>query len=315
MSLNFGKSPRMLPHHLPTIQSLHHSLLEKKRLKVAVLRLDQVHPEVSGNKFYKLKYNLKEARLLGKNTLLTFGGAYSNHIYATATAANLAGFQSIGIIRGEDADPDNATLLHARAMGMQLEFISRAQYREKSDPGFLESLARRFGDFYLIPEGGTNELAVKGTGEILSPSTETHSHICVSIGTGGTLAGLAKSIQNYQHLLGFSSLKGDFIHQEISTLLDKYGIAPQGKVSVRTDYHMGGYGKHTPELIRFMNWFYDTFHIPLDPIYTGKMAFGVWDLIEKNEFPTGSSILMIHTGGLQGNAGFEAKTGIHLPTL
>jgi 1-aminocyclopropane-1-carboxylate deaminase/D-cysteine desulfhydrase-like pyridoxal-dependent ACC family enzyme len=280
-----------------------------------MLRLDRIHPEVSGNKFFKLKYNLEFARKQGKNTVITFGGAFSNHIYATASAARSAGFQSIGVIRGEELDGQNPTLLHAKQCGMKLHFVDRQSYRQKKSREFLQKLKILFGDFYLIPEGGTNELAVRGTKEILTESQSPFTHICVSIGTGGTFAGLASGILPRQELIGFSSLKGEFVIQEMNDLLSRFGIESKGKLEVQTQYHFGGYGKHNPELIDFLLWFYDEFQIPLDPIYTGKMAFGVWDLIGKTHFPKRSKILIIHTGGLQGNVGFQEKTGIRLPIL
>lgn len=305
----------MLPPLPVSVQDLAHPLLEEKGVQLSVLRLDQVHPEVSGNKFFKLKYNLEEARKLGKNTLLTFGGAFSNHIYATASAAHLAGFKSIGITRGEELELQNPTLLHAQQMGMHLHFVDRENYRNKHSPEFLEKIRNQFGDFYLIPEGGTNELALRGTQEILDDSHSKFTHICTSIGTGGTFAGLAATLLPHQNLIGFSSLKGEFILQEMSSLLDKFGVQSKGKFEIQTGFHFGGYAKHQPELIDFIHWFYREFQIPLDPIYTGKMAFGVWDLIGKNHFPSCSKILMIHTGGLQGIAGFREKTGIALPIL
>jgi 1-aminocyclopropane-1-carboxylate deaminase len=304
----------LLPESVP-VQHLSHSLLEKMGIEVAVLRLDQIHPLVSGNKFFKLKYNLKEAGKLGQKRILTFGGAYSNHIYATASAAHLAGLTSIGIIRGEDANIDNPTLSHAAKMGMKLHFVDRESYRLKNTPEFLERLRDQFGDFYLVPEGGTNELAIEGTSEILTDSLAGFTHICISIGTGGTFAGLASSLKCHQTLIGFSSLKGEFMAKEIENLLSKQRIQAQGKLEIDTKYHFGGYGKYKAALIEFMAWFYGEFSIPLDPIYTGKMVYGAWDLIEKNNFPSDSKILLIHTGGLQGNAGFTAKTGIDLPTL
>lgn len=315
MWLNFGKRLRMLQPEPLSIQELTHSLLEEKGIKLAVLRLDQIHPMVSGNKFFKLKYNLEEAKRLEKKIILTFGGAFSNHIYATASAAHFAGFRSIGIIRGEDADSENPTLAHAQKMGMQLYFVDRESYRKKSSLEFLEDLKAQFGDFYLIPEGGTNDLAIKGTKEMLGDQAQGFTHFCVSIGTGGTFAGLASILKSHQKLLGFSSLKGEFILQEISNLLESNQIFPKGSFEISTAYHFGGYGNYKSELIDFISWFYEEFKIPLDPIYTGKMAFGAWDLIKKDLFPTNSKILLIHTGGVQGNAGFSAKTGINLPIL
>lgn len=297
------------------LQTLSHQFLEEKAIQLDVLRLDKVHSEVSGNKFFKLKYNLEEAGKQEKRRILTFGGAFSNHIYATAAAAYSEGLPSIGIIRGEDADLNNPTLRHANKMGMDLHLVDRESYRNKTTQEFLEKLKDQFGDFYLIPEGGTNELAIKGTREILSDSHSGYSHICVSIGTGGTFTGLASTLKNHQTLIGFSSLKGDFISTEIENLLSKFRIKPEGKLEIQKGYHFGGYGKHGPELIEFIIWFYEAFKIPLDPIYTGKMAFGIWDLVGKDFFPSGSKILLIHTGGLQGNSGFAEKTGIELPTL
>lgn len=289
--------------------------MEEKRVEMAVLRLDQVHKAVSGNKFFKLKYNLEEAKKLGKKTILTFGGAFSNHIYATASAAHFAGFHSIGIIRGKDAHSENPTLAHAQQMGMRLHFVARDRYRAKNSSDFLEKLKAQFGDYYLIPEGGTNDLSIWGTREILKDLPAVFSHIAVSIGTGGTYAGLAASLKSQQTLIGFSSLKGEFIHQEVSNLLESNKIQLKGSLEIRTEYHFGGYGKYKSELIDFMGWFYGEFKVPLDPIYTGKTFYGAFDLVEKNHFPSGSKILLIHTGGLQGNAGFAAKTGIDLPIL
>lgn len=315
MWLNFGKRLQMLHPKPIELQHLSHSLLKEKQVQVAVLRLDQVHSVVSGNKFFKLKYNLEEAQKLKKTTVLTFGGAFSNHIYATASATRLAGLSSIGVIRAEDADRNNPTLAHAEKMGMKLLFISRETYRQKNSPDFLEHLKAQFGDFFLIPEGGTNKLAIQGSQEIMKDTPDDFTHICVSIGTGGTFAGLASSLIRNQSLLGFSSLKGEFIHKEITNLLESNQFGPKGSIEIRTEYHFGGYGKHKPELIEFMNRFYEEFKIPLDPIYTGKLAFGVWDLIQKDHFPPGSKMLLIHSGGLQGNAGFAAQTGIQLPIL
>ena len=296
-------------------QHLSAPLLSEKGVQLAVLRLDQIHSTVSGNKFFKLKYNLEEAKKLGKKSVLTFGGAFSNHIFATASAAHAEGLQSIGIIRGEHGDRRNPTLLHAREMGMKLHFVDRESYRNKNSPMFLEKLRTLFGDFYLIPEGGTNGLAINGTKEILGETHSDYSHVCVSIGTGGTFAGLAASLQSHQTLVGLSSLKGEFIRKEMEDLFLTHHISPTGTWEIQTDYHFRGYGKTKPELIDFMRWFYREFEIPLDPIYTGKMAYGIWDLLKKDHFPKGSKLLLVHTGGLQGNAGFFNQTGIDLPIL
>lgn len=296
-------------------QILTHPLFEEKEVKVSIKRLDLIHPQVSGNKFFKLKYNLERAKTKGKNTILTFGGAYSNHIASVAFAAKAEGLNSIGIIRGDVATALNPTLLEAQNNGMRLHYISRVDYREKNNPVFIEKLEREFGDFYLIPEGGTNELAITGTKEILQKQDEDFTHILCSIGTGGTFAGLYSSLSEKQILLGFSSLKGEFIHNGISDLIAGYQLVSQGSYEIFTKYHFGGYAKYGQELIDFIWWFYESFDMVLDPIYTGKMAFGIWDLIQKDYFPKGSKILMIHSGGLQGNVGFTERTGIKLPSL
>jgi len=302
----------LIPNHVST-EKLHHPLCENQGINLFVKRLDQIHPLASGNKFFKLKYNLEQAKKDGKKTLLTFGGAYSNHIYATAAAALQEELNAIGVIRGEETQPLNPTLKAAREKGMKLHYISRSSYRQKESPDFIDQLHKLFGDFYLIPEGGTNALAIKGTSEILTPEDRTHTHICTSIGTGGTYTGVAKSLLPHQKLLGFSALKGSFIHEEITQLLKKSQIEPQGMIQILDNYHFGGYGKHTDKLLEFIRWFYQTFQILLEPLYTGKMFYGVFDLIEKKYFPKGSKILLLHTGGIQGIAGFNERFGLSLP--
>lgn len=304
----------LIPTTFP-IQSLDHPILESKNIELSIMRLDLIHPRVSGNKFFKLKYNLAQAQKEGKDTLLTFGGAYSNHIFATAEAAKADDFQSIGIIRGERTESLNPTLFHAESLGMKLHFVDRETYRMKTEANFINQLKDLFGDFFLIPEGGTNELAIKGTREIIGENESQFSHFVVSIGTGGTFAGLAASVSSNQKLIGFSSLKGEFIHSEIEKLLSDYQIHSAGSYQVISECHFGGYAKHTPELIAFIQDFHENFGVVLDPIYTGKMAFGIWDLIKKDFFEPQSKILMIHTGGLQGNIGFTERTGIKLPGL
>jgi 1-aminocyclopropane-1-carboxylate deaminase/D-cysteine desulfhydrase-like pyridoxal-dependent ACC family enzyme len=313
MSRNFAKIVLMLlPQPIPC-KLLSHPLLDQKQVALQILRLDQVHPEVSGNKFYKLHYNLQEALHQNHRQVLTFGGAYSNHIYATAAAAKKVGLASVGIIRGEQLDDHNPTLAFARAADMSLLGISREQYRTKHHPDFLEKLKEHFGEFYLIPEGGTNALAIQGTREILTGRHSEFSHILTPIGTGGTFAGLAASLLPHQHLLGISALKGEGIREELTQLLQTEGIQSPGNLEVLTQYHQGGYAKWTTALIDFIHWFWHEFGIPLDPIYTGKMAFACWDLLQQNYFPPSSHILLIHTGGLQGIVGFTQRTGIFLP--
>jgi 1-aminocyclopropane-1-carboxylate deaminase len=274
-------------------------------IELYIKREDLVHPIISGNKFRKLKYNLQEAKRLGCKKLLTFGGAFSNHIVAVAGAGAEFGFETIGIIRGEelqDKIQENPSLLKAQQFGMQFNFIDRNQYRDKMDPNFLALLTARYGSFYLIPEGGTNELAIRGCEEILTAADKiAFSHICCAVGTAGTLSGIINASNADQQIIGFSSLKGSFLSEVICN------FAQQKNWSVIESYHFGGYGKVTDELIRFMNAFYDKYQVPLDPIYTGKMMFGILDLIQQNYFPPHSKIVAIHTGGLQGIAGMNQR--------
>jgi len=278
-----------------------------------VKREDLLHPLVSGNKFRKLKYNLIQAKTENKNTILTFGGAFSNHIAATAFAAAARGFKSVGIIRGDELEEKidkNPTLAFAKNCGMELEYISRKDYRLKESPEFINKLRQKFGEFYLLPEGGTNQLAVKGCEEILSEEDSDFDFICCAAGTGGTISGLINSAKPHQKILGFPALKGDFLQNEIRI------FAANGNWELIRGYDFGGYGKVGPELIGFINSFFEKYKVPADPVYTGKLFFGVMDLIQKNYFPEGSKILMIHTGGLQGIAGMNLKLAQkQLPTI
>ncbi|MCF7560590.1 pyridoxal-phosphate dependent enzyme [Sabulilitoribacter multivorans] len=280
------------------------SLPKEKRVELFVKREDEIHPFVSGNKYRKLKYNLIEAKKLGIETLLTFGGAYSNHIAAVASAGQNLGFKTIGIIRGEelfDKMEHNPTLNFAKQCGMQFKFISREIYQDKNSNDFLSMLKTEFGAFYLIPEGGTNELAIKGCGEILNDQDKTFDYICCSVGTGGTISGLINCSKPSQQVLGFPALKGDFLNEDISKFVSKTNW------KLITDYHFGGYAKINEDLISFINEFKNDYSIPLDPIYTSKMMFGIMNLIDKNYFPKDSKILAIHTGGLQGIEGMNVS--------
>ncbi|MBF7092535.1 1-aminocyclopropane-1-carboxylate deaminase/D-cysteine desulfhydrase [Flavobacterium sp. ALJ2] len=283
-------------------QNIH--TLFPNNISLTIKREDLIHPFISGNKYRKLKYNLLQARAENQETLLTFGGAFSNHIAAVAYAGKESGFKTIGIIRGEeliDKIEGNPTLKFAQENGMQLEFVTREDYRLKSEIDFLDNLKQQFGTFYLIPEGGTNELAVRGCEEILTPEDAEFNYVCCAVGTGGTISGISNSALPNQKVLGFPALKGDFLKDEIRI------FAKNQNWELITDYHFGGYGKVNSELIAFINQFFDENKIPLDPIYTGKMVFGVIDLIKKNHFPENSNILLIHTGGLQGIKGMNMK--------
>lgn len=280
-------------------------------------REDLLHPSVSGNKFRKLKYNLLRAKEQHCDTLLTFGGAFSNHIAATAAAGILEGFKTIGIIRGDELGVDiartlsvNPTLAFAHSSGMHLHFVSREEYREKDQDSFRESLKIKFPNCYIIPEGGTNSLAVKGCEEILTEKDVDYNFICCSAGTGGTVAGIINSLTTEQKVLVFPALKGNWMKDEI----DKY-VKNDEHWDVIDAYHFGGYAKVTVDLINFINLFKREYGILLDPIYTGKMIYGIFDKLNNGYFPENSRILAVHTGGLQGVEGMNhrlAKKGLPL---
>lgn len=266
-------------------------------IELFIKREDLLHKEISGNKFRKLKYNISKAKELGYNKILTFGGAYSNHIAATAAACRIFGFDCIGVIRGEELInkiEDNPTLSKAIEDGMTLEFVTRTQYRNKNDEAFVAMLGEKFGKFYLVPEGGTNNEAIKGTEEILKSEDSVYQYICTAVGTGGTIAGIINSSFDGQRVIGFPALRGDFLYDEIK----KYTLKDNWDLSL--EYHFGGYGKYNNELLEFIFSFKETTGVLLDPIYTGKMMYGVMDMINSKKFSAGTKILAIHTGGLQG---------------
>ncbi|MFU8545205.1 1-aminocyclopropane-1-carboxylate deaminase/D-cysteine desulfhydrase [Acinetobacter junii] len=266
-------------------------------VQLTMKRLDLIHPQISGNKFFKLKYNLLAAKQQNLNQVLTFGGAYSNHIAATAYAAHYFGFQSIGIIRGEELAKQafNPTLQTAQDFGMQLHFVSRAEYRLRHELEYLQQLKQRYPNTWIIPEGGTNDLAIQGTKEILSADDrENYDVICCAVGTGGTIAGIIESSSDQQHILGFSALKGDFLKHDIQQWTNKTNW------SLTDEYCCGGYAKTNSELLQFMQQFEQQYAVPLEQVYTAKMMMGLFDLIQQGNFPVNTRILAIHTGGLQG---------------
>lgn len=282
----------------PDIQSEVQFLVEQNNVQLSVLREDLIHTAISGNKYRKLKYNLKAFKEGDFTKLLTFGGGYSNHIYATAAAGKEFGISTIGVIRGEELISkidENPTLNFARDCGMQLKFISRELYRKKYESKFLNIFKTEFPSTYFLPEGGTNLLAVKGCKEILGKHTQEFDFICCPIGTGGTISGIINSAESHQKVLGFPALKdSDYLGNEIKKFVTR------SNYSLIQNYHFGGFAKSNDELIDFINNFKRNFGLTLDPVYTAKMAYGICDLIQKNYFEKGTKILMIHTGGLQG---------------
>ncbi|MCF8240658.1 MAG: pyridoxal-phosphate dependent enzyme [Melioribacteraceae bacterium] len=279
-----------------------------KYISVYIQREDLIHPYVNGNKYYKLKYNLEKAKDEKIATLLTFGGAYSNHIYATAAAAKISGFKSIGIIRGEEYQPLNSTLQFAVSNGMKLYYLDRKTYRRRTDPEFREEIAKKFGRVYIVPEGGTNELAVKGAAEIIDNIDVEYDYLCTAVGSGGTIAGLIAGSDGKRKIIGFPAIKnGGYLADDIRQLLKKAEIKDEGNWSLQTNYHLGGFAKLKIEQLDFIKEFVNINNVPLDFIYTSKMLYGINNLIEKEYFEEGSRIVAIHTGGLQGNLGMKEK--------
>lgn len=304
------------------LQRLQHPVLAQAGVDAWIKRDDQLllpaghMPAFCGNKWRKLKYNLRVAREQGYSRLLTFGGAYSNHIAAVAAAGALFGFATVGVIRGEvqtqnlaSTMPLNPTLTYATSMGMQLHYLSRSAFRQKDAPEVREVLEQAYAPYYLLPEGGTNKLALRGcaelAGEIRDQLGREPDYVCVAAGTGGTAAGLVGGTVGAMHTLVFPVLKGNFMRGEI----ERWIPDSHESWSVVEEYHFGGYAKWTPELLAFMRDFRAATGIVLDPIYTGKLLYGVLAEAQKKRFPAGSTVVVIHTGGRQGIAGFEQRFG------
>lgn len=282
-----------------------------------VLDLTKASTNLHGNKNFKLKLNLEKAKSTQKSTLISFGGAYSNHISALAEIGKANGFKTVGVIRGEELGKNlqltlskNPSLEKAHINDMHFKFISRETYRQKNSSQFIKLLQNEFPNSYIIPEGGTNDLAVKGCEEILTQETSSFNFICCPVGTGGTISGIINASKSHQTVLGFPALKGDFLNSEIKKYTNKTNWR------LITDYHFGGYAKINETLVTFINDYKKSKNILLDPIYTAKMIFGLEDLIQLGYFPQNSRILAIHTGGLQGISGMNtllSKKG--LPTI
>lgn len=275
-------------------------------LDVVVKRTDLIHPIISGNKWYKLKYNLESLKEKGLGQLITFGGAWSNHIHAVAYAVREHGVKAIGIIRGEEPKEWSLTLQDAKRWGMQLEFIDREAYNEKDTEDFKMWLMAEYGPSLIIPEGGANYLGVNGCMEMIDDEDAQYDFICCSAGTGTMAAGLALKLKPHQRLVVFPALKGGFLKNEIRTKLYYFLMDDQAtdevmsQVDVIDDYHFGGYAKRDASLIEFMQDFEKLQGIPLDQIYTGKLCYGVIAERQNGLLKGGKRILVIHSGGLQG---------------
>ena len=288
------------------IQKLHHVMFDKKGIEIHVLRLDLIHPVVSGNKWFKLKYHLQEAARQNKKGIITFGGAYSNHLVAVAFACNNANLQSIGFVRGEQPRKFSHTLNDALKFNMELKFLDRETYKNRHN--IFQLFSENYPDHFIIDEGGKGELGIKGSAEIYKWIQSNHyTHIACSVGTGTMIAGIAQAATTNQSIVGISSIK---VKDELNNELTDYikTNSPGKKIELFFNYHFGGYAKNNDELIRFMNQFYQNHSIATDFVYTAKMFFGIMDLIKKDHFKTGSKIIIVHSGGLQGNCSLPTGT-------
>ncbi|MEH0158072.1 pyridoxal-phosphate dependent enzyme [Limibacter armeniacum] len=293
-------------HEGTPLEQIHDPVIESYGVELFIKRDDLIHPAISGNKWRKLKYNIEEAKRQKKRKLLTFGGAYSNHIYAVAYAGKRFGFETVGIIRGEEHLPLNATLTYAKSVGMELLYMDRATFRKHDNEEIIEELKQQLGDFYLVPMGGTNRFAIPGCMEIVkevNAVTEEYDYICSACGTGGTLAGIIVGMNNNKKVIGFPALKGaDFLSDDINTLLHESEVDKAfNNWELNLDYHFGGYAKKKPELMSFIKGFQERTGVELEFIYTGKMMFGIYDLIQNGFFKRGEKVIAVHTGGLQVN--------------
>ena len=296
----------------PALERVTHPLLEKKRVTFFVQRADLTHPQISGNKWYKLKYNLQEAKAQGYRTVLSFGGSYSNHLHALAFAGNQYQLKTVGIVRGEENEPLNPTLQDATDRGMRLIYLSRAEYKRRFEAQFLDRITRGFEPHYLVPEGGANQLALRGCAEIslaIEKQISTFDYLCVPCGTGATLAGLVSGLrQSEAKVLGFCALKGLLdIEDKVMRWLQDAAVTRPVQWQILHDFHCGGFAKLSPELVRFMDDWSRFSPILLEPIYTGKMFYGIFRLLEQDYFTPGARIVAIHTGGLQGLRGMQKK--------
>jgi 1-aminocyclopropane-1-carboxylate deaminase len=296
------------PNHVNiTCDEIHCPLFREKNIRVDVLRLDKIHPVISGNKFFKLKYHLQHARQYRYNGVLTFGGAWSNHLVATACAARLNHLPSIGMVRGEKPMLYSETLKQAADFGMQFDFLPRHLYRQKENPEFLHTLQKKYPGYYIIPEGGGGKRGILGASEIMNHvKKENYTHIACAIGTGAMYSGILRNTLPGQKILGIPVLKG---FTELNNHLSAYiGKNRQPDCHFFPDYHFGGYARYPAALLEFMNAFYTATSIPTDFVYTAKLFYAISHLARKNFFAAGSRVLVIHSGGLQGNSSLKKGT-------
>jgi 1-aminocyclopropane-1-carboxylate deaminase len=283
--------------------SVHQVLLPElndKEISLKLVRDDLLHPMISGNKWWKLKYALLHAAEEQIPNLVTFGGPYSNHILAVAAAGHLFGFQTIGIIRGDEPRSLNPALAQAKEWGMQLKVVSRDSYRQKNDPEYLVQLKSKWGPCLILPEGGTSPFAIRGTGEMVSRLKFPYDFLCCPVGTGGTMAGMVVRAKTNTEVIGFSALKnGSFLGVEVERLLQGYEVS-NTRWSINTEFHFGGYARSDVALRSFCESFQSSQGVALDLVYTGKMLFGIIELVRRGFFDQGTRMVAWHTGNAQG---------------
>jgi 1-aminocyclopropane-1-carboxylate deaminase len=294
MDISGPATPRLAVRVPSPLAELHDNRLDHCGVRLYLKRDDLIHPEVVGNKWRKLKYNLAAATEHGYRRLLTFGGAFSNHIRAVAAAGHYLGFETVGIIRGEEHLPLNESLAFAVSRGMTLTYMDRAAYRRKTDPDVLAALTDQFGPCYVLPEGGSNSLAVRGCAELPAEITENFDVICCACGTGGTLAGIASGLHDNKRALGFAVLKGgEFLEGEVRRLQREAVGEPTTNWAIECDFHFGGYAKRTAALDEFIVDFKARHGINLDWVYEAKMMYGLFVRIAEGAFPAGTTIVAV----------------------
>lgn len=297
----------LLPTDTISFDKLESDFLSQKGISVTVLRLDKIHKEVSGNKLFKLHYFVEACLQTTHKTILTFGGAFSNHLVATAFLCNKKGIKCIGIVRGEESKALSHTLLKCKELDMHVHFISRADYKNIDEEEEIKNLQNAFGECTIIPEGGYSNEGAKGASLIMNfIKNRNYSHVSTCVGTATTLAGLLMNNEKNTAIIAVPVIKNmTDINERIQKLTDN---SYKNNLSIFSDYHFGGYAKYKNELIHFMNQFYSDYNIPTDFVYTAKMMFAIFDQIKNGYFLRGSNIVCIHTGGLQGNASLPIGT-------
>lgn len=298
MNILFDKIPFQKPALTPILETI----FEEKNIHLSMLELQNIHPTINGNKWFKLKYNLQQANIEGIKTIVSVGGAYSNHLHALAHACKELGFNSYGIIRA-DENLDNPTLVDLKASGMKLIQVSREDYRQKNEEWFFEKYIKPIDNkLIFIPEGGSNALALKGIAELKQYIPENTNYVITAVGSTGTVAGLGLAFDNSQtKVIGIAALKGGaFLNNDIEKLYNQAQVKINNLPAIITDYHFGGFGKTKPSLFDFIYNFEEKHNIKLEQVYTAKMLYGIYELLQKNYFPQNSNIIAIHTGGLQG---------------